>query len=404
MRAALVAGLLALSCSATVAAQPRLEGALSLRAAGGYDDNVLFAPFASSGPPPASSLDQRGDGLVEIALRGAVLARPALGLAASLRYEPVLRRYVESGYDSTDHLATLEVVGGPEQWPAWMVATLTGESYAFSAFPQDAFLRGSAAVGADVRLGRSLRLSARYDGLVRWYPGRAQSDVEHRGSLGARLAGGEWALGLEYLGGRHDTTAPDSSYDLHRVRTWLKLSPWRAVELSARVDLTARIFDGTNRVDIEASANAGLTVEITKGLRAIASYDLWVGQSNGDGPNFARQVAWGGIEIVLDGRAGTLEDLRHPLRPRVVGGRVRFALVAPGARHASVIGSFNAWDPEANPLHGPDPAGRFEGTVGLASGRHRYAFVVDGRVVPPPDAPGWAEDDFGGRAGVLWMP
>lgn len=74
---------------------------------------------------------------------------------------------------------------------------------------------------------------------------------------------------------------------------------------------------------------------------------------------------------------------------------VRFALVAPRATRVAVVGDFNGWDASATPMR------RAEGdawviSLPIASGRHLYAFVVDGeRWIPDPSAPLAPEDGFG---------
>jgi hypothetical protein len=72
---------------------------------------------------------------------------------------------------------------------------------------------------------------------------------------------------------------------------------------------------------------------------------------------------------------------------------VRFSLTTK-ASAVSVVGDFNGWDPAALPLQRSGD-GTWSATVPISHGRHVYAFVVDGRVVPDPLAPRAAEDDYG---------
>jgi anti-sigma factor RsiW len=95
---------------------------------------------------------------------------------------------------------------------------------------------------------------------------------------------------------------------------------------------------------------------------------------------------------VLLPRAGTPspDSTRAVDRPEV-----QFVFVAPGAVSVNVVGDFNDWNPRVTPLHAAR-AGVWEVSVPLSPGRHRYAFVVDGRVWrPDPAAPRAIEDDFG---------
>jgi len=114
-----------------------------------------------------------------------------------------------------------------------------------------------------------------------------------------------------------------------------------------------------------------------------------------------------GVELRLlkgapDSRAwlpvGPPEDT---LLPRSESGGIRFRYRDPGARYVSVVGGFNGWNPDRSPLSGPDASGLWEAVVPVPPGRWRYAFVVDGTWVAPPDALLYEDDGFGGRHGVL---
>lgn len=56
----------------------------------------------------------------------------------------------------------------------------------------------------------------------------------------------------------------------------------------------------------------------------------------------------------------------------------RFMFVDPAAKSVALVGDFNRWDAEATPL-ARSSAGAWARTVRLTSGRHEYAFVVDGK-------------------------
>ena len=71
------------------------------------------------------------------------------------------------------------------------------------------------------------------------------------------------------------------------------------------------------------------------------------------------------------GRMGTVQQV-----VRDTTHLVRFALVAPGAARVTVVGDFNAWEPEATPLARADDS-TWTASLALNVGRHRYAFVVD---------------------------
>ena len=80
---------------------------------------------------------------------------------------------------------------------------------------------------------------------------------------------------------------------------------------------------------------------------------------------------------------------------------VQFVLAAPKASQVTVVGDFNAWDPQATPLSRQD-GGPWVASIPVSPGRHVYAFIVDGdRWVPDPAAPLAPEDGFGIRNSVI---
>lgn len=71
---------------------------------------------------------------------------------------------------------------------------------------------------------------------------------------------------------------------------------------------------------------------------------------------------------------------------------VRFVLADAGAHTVMLVGDFNDWAKQANPLR-PAKPGVWTTQVALAPGRHEYAFVVDGqRWVADPNADDVADD------------
>ena len=74
---------------------------------------------------------------------------------------------------------------------------------------------------------------------------------------------------------------------------------------------------------------------------------------------------------------------------------VRFVIVAPNASRVSLVGDFNGWDATAMPMQRVNDGDAWARDVVLESGRHVYAFIVDGAFQVDPSAPRAAEDDFG---------
>lgn len=76
-------------------------------------------------------------------------------------------------------------------------------------------------------------------------------------------------------------------------------------------------------------------------------------------------------------------------------GQELFSIAAPGASDVSLVGDFNQWHPGATPLRPAGDGRTWVVQLALPPGRHVYAFVVDGKIVPDPDATRAADDDFG---------
>jgi 1,4-alpha-glucan branching enzyme len=80
----------------------------------------------------------------------------------------------------------------------------------------------------------------------------------------------------------------------------------------------------------------------------------------------------------------TEKPVRKPAEKRVekaaqkpVQRSVEFRLNLPGAKSATVAGTFNGWDSSRTPL-AKDPNGGWKTTILLAPGRYEYRFVIDG--------------------------
>jgi 1,4-alpha-glucan branching enzyme len=85
---------------------------------------------------------------------------------------------------------------------------------------------------------------------------------------------------------------------------------------------------------------------------------------------------------------------KNNLRP------INFSFLAPEAKHVSVIGDFNNWSPNANPLkRGPD--GGWTAQIPLKHGHHRYVFLVDGVRTLDPRAQGVSRDQNNERVSLI---
>ena len=80
---------------------------------------------------------------------------------------------------------------------------------------------------------------------------------------------------------------------------------------------------------------------------------------------------------------------------------VEFALDMPDAHSVQVVGSFNNWVPQPCELHKDNGSTRWILTLRLQPGRYEYAFLVDGKHMPHPDAEFYQDDGFGNQNTVL---
>jgi hypothetical protein len=82
---------------------------------------------------------------------------------------------------------------------------------------------------------------------------------------------------------------------------------------------------------------------------------------------------------------------------------VTFTLRYPQARSVSLIGSFNQWKPQGFALHSKGREKVWVLELQLPEGRHKYAFLVDGKiVVPDPNAQFSESDGFGNKNSILF--
>ena len=63
---------------------------------------------------------------------------------------------------------------------------------------------------------------------------------------------------------------------------------------------------------------------------------------------------------------------------RIIKKRITFKYYAPEAEEVFVVGTFNGWSSEANPLK-KDKDGNWSTLVDLFPGNYEYRFFVDGR-------------------------
>jgi hypothetical protein len=80
---------------------------------------------------------------------------------------------------------------------------------------------------------------------------------------------------------------------------------------------------------------------------------------------------------------------------------VRFVLDAPDAQSVALVGDFNGWSRTATPLAVADAPGRWTIELTLPSGRHEYAFVVDGEQWVADPGAAAMRDEFGHESSIV---
>lgn len=90
----------------------------------------------------------------------------------------------------------------------------------------------------------------------------------------------------------------------------------------------------------------------------------------------------------------------HPYSARSTRHRVNFFCHAPGATRVSLIGDFNRWQSNANPMS-QMPDASWMASLELPHGHHHYLFLVDGEPVLDPGATGIGRDARGQRVSLI---
>jgi 1,4-alpha-glucan branching enzyme len=89
------------------------------------------------------------------------------------------------------------------------------------------------------------------------------------------------------------------------------------------------------------------------------------------------------------------------LLPSDKGTVVCFELSAEPGSQVFVAGTFNNWNPTANPLTDYPDRGHFKAAVPVSPGVHEYKFVVNGVWTADPKCPAWAPNGHGGANNVF---
>jgi 1,4-alpha-glucan branching enzyme len=94
------------------------------------------------------------------------------------------------------------------------------------------------------------------------------------------------------------------------------------------------------------------------------------------------------------GHPGPHHSVRKTVKP------VNFVCVAPHAKHVTLVGDFNDWDPAALPLK-RHVDGSWTAQVTLGHGHHHYQFLVDGKPALDPRAQGIARNEQNEKVSLI---
>ena len=77
-------------------------------------------------------------------------------------------------------------------------------------------------------------------------------------------------------------------------------------------------------------------------------------------------------------------------------GKIKFEFSAPEAKAVSLVGNFNKWNSQANPMK-KDKKGVWKATLSLGPGRYEYRFIADGNWENDPSCSCCVANEFGGK-------
>ena len=81
--------------------------------------------------------------------------------------------------------------------------------------------------------------------------------------------------------------------------------------------------------------------------------------------------------------------------------RVRFEISVEPGQQVFVAGTFNNWNPTANPLKDNPGSGHCKVALLIPTGKHEYKFVVNGVWTLDPKCLDWVPNDHGSLNSVL---
>jgi 1,4-alpha-glucan branching enzyme len=101
---------------------------------------------------------------------------------------------------------------------------------------------------------------------------------------------------------------------------------------------------------------------------------------------------------------GERQALEREASPEIVEGGAVFRYVNTDAKKVFLVGDFNNWTPNSDPMKDLNGDGHWSLFYPLGPGTYQYKFIVDGRWIPDPRNRDSEPDGFDGINSVVKIP
>jgi 1,4-alpha-glucan branching enzyme len=101
---------------------------------------------------------------------------------------------------------------------------------------------------------------------------------------------------------------------------------------------------------------------------------------------------------------GPRQTLEREVSPEIVEGGAVFRYVDADAKKVFLVGDFNNWTPNSDPMKDLNGDGHWSLFYPLRPGTYQYKFLVDGRWIPDPRNPDSEPDGFDSINSVVKIP
>jgi len=104
------------------------------------------------------------------------------------------------------------------------------------------------------------------------------------------------------------------------------------------------------------------------------------------------------------GSGGRQALLEREVSPEIVDGGAMFRYVNTDAKRVYIVGDFNNWSPNSDPMKDLNDDGHWSLFYPLRPGTYQYKFIVDGRWIPDPRNQDSEPDGFDGINSIVKVP